>query len=103
MPYAILRFQKKKSGGVAACYKHNERKKEAYKSNPDINPQMGPDNYHLVLPKQTYQREVRRMIQAAGCKTRCNSPVMVETIWGKLCLVAKCIFETSGNSALKYE
>ncbi len=80
MPYAILRFQKKKSGGVNACYKHNERKKEAYKSNPDINPQMKTDNYHLVLPKQTYQREVRRMIQTAGCKTRSNSTVMVETL-----------------------
>lgn len=36
MPYAILRFQKRKAGGVAACERHNERKKEAYKSNPDI-------------------------------------------------------------------
>jgi hypothetical protein len=80
MPYAILRFQKKKSGGVSACYAHNERKKEAYKSNPHINPQMKADNYHLVLPKQTYRREVQRMIQAAGCKTRSNSTVMVETL-----------------------
>jgi hypothetical protein len=80
MPYAILRFQKKKSGGVTACYTHNERKKEAYKSNPDINPRMKTDNYHLVLPKQTYRREVQRMIRAAGCKTRSNSTVMVETL-----------------------
>lgn len=29
MPYAILRFQKRKAGGVAACERHNERKKEA--------------------------------------------------------------------------
>ena len=36
MPYAILRFQKRKAGSVAACERHNERKKEAYKSNPDI-------------------------------------------------------------------
>ena len=28
MPYAILRFQKRKAGGVAACERHNERKKE---------------------------------------------------------------------------
>ena len=26
MPYAILRFQKRKAGGVAACERHNERK-----------------------------------------------------------------------------
>ena len=36
MPYAILRFQKRKAGSVAACERHNERKKESYKSNPDI-------------------------------------------------------------------
>lgn len=80
MPYAILRFQKKKSGGVTACYKHNERKKEAYKSNPDISLIRSPENYHLVLPKQTYLREVKRMIAAAGCKTRKDSTVMVETL-----------------------
>lgn len=80
MPYAILRFQKKKAGGVSACYTHNERKKEAYKSNPDIVAERKSDNYHLVLPKQTYLREVKRMIAAAGCRTRSNSTVMVETL-----------------------
>ena len=80
MPYAILRFQKCKSGSVTARYAHNERKKEAYKSNPDINVTQKPENYHLILPKQTYRREVRRMIQEAGCKTRKDSTVMVETL-----------------------
>jgi hypothetical protein len=80
MPYAILRFKKCKSGGVTAAYAHNERKKEAYKSNPDIDLSRKPDNYHLVLPKQTYLREVKRMIAAAGCKQRSNSTVMVETL-----------------------
>ena len=32
MPYAILRFQKRKAGSVAACERHNERKKEAWAS-----------------------------------------------------------------------
>jgi hypothetical protein len=80
MPYAILRFQKKKAGGVGACYAHNERKKETYKSNPDINTSRKNENYHLVLPKQTYSREARRMIAAAGCKTRKDSTVLVETL-----------------------
>jgi hypothetical protein len=80
MPYAILRFKKCKSGGVSACYAHNERKKAAYKSNPDIDPVQKSNNYHLVLPKQTYHREVKRIIKAAGCKTRSNSTVMVETL-----------------------
>lgn len=80
MPYAILRFAKKKSGGVTACYAHNERKKEAYKSNPDIDTRRKKENYHLVLPKQTYRREVQRLIKAAACRTRKDSTVMVETL-----------------------
>ena len=78
--YAILRFKKTKAGGVNAAYVHNERKKEAYKSNPDIVPERKPENYHLLMPKQTYLREVKRMIAAAGCKQRSNSTVLVETI-----------------------
>ena len=50
MPYAILRFQKRKAGSVASCERHNERKKEAYKSNPDIDTERSKDNYHLVPP-----------------------------------------------------
>jgi hypothetical protein len=80
MPYAILRFKKCKSGGVGAAYAHNERKKEAYKSNPDIDLDRKADNYHLVLPRQTYQREVKRLIQSAACRTRKDSTVMVETL-----------------------
>lgn len=80
MPYAILRFAKKKSGGVTACYAHNERKKEAYKSNPDIDTSRKENNYHLVLPKQTYRREVQRLIKASACRTRKDSTVMVETL-----------------------
>ena len=45
MPYAILRFQKRKAGSVASCERHNERKKEAYKSNPDIDTERSKDNY----------------------------------------------------------
>ena len=55
MPYEILRFQKSKAGGVAAFELHNERKKEAYKSNTDIDMERSKDNYHLVNPpRYTY-------------------------------------------------
>ena len=57
MSYAILRFQKRKAGGVVACECHNERKKEAYKSNPDIDVGRSKDNYHLVNPpRYTYKK-----------------------------------------------
>ena len=64
MPYAILRFQKRKAGGVAACERHNERKKEAYKSNPDIDMERSKNNYHLIAPpKYTYKKEINRMVR----------------------------------------
>ena len=80
MPYAILRFKKVKIGGVSAACKHNERQKEIYKSNPDIDINRSVHNYHFVEPQQTYHKEVKRMIAAAGCKSRSNSTVMVETL-----------------------
>nr|WP_318686753.1 MobV family relaxase [uncultured Acetatifactor sp.] len=81
MPYAILRFQKRKAGSVAACERHNERKKEAYKSNPDIEVERSKDNYHLVPPpRYTYKKEINRRIAEAGCKVRRDSVMMVETL-----------------------
>ena len=81
MPYAILRFQKRKAGGVAACERHNERKKEAYKSNPDIDVERSKNNYHLVPPpRYTYKKEINRMVAEAGCKVRKDSVLMVETL-----------------------
>ena len=70
MPYAILRFQKRKAGGVAACERHNERE-EAYKSNPDIDMERSKNNYHLIVPpKYTYKKEINRMVAEAGCRTK---------------------------------
>ncbi len=81
MPYAILRFQKRKAGGVAACERHNERKKEAYKSNPDIVVERSKYNYHLVPPpRYTYKKEINRKVAGAGCRTRKDSVMMVETL-----------------------
>lgn len=70
MPYAILRFQKRKAGSVAACERHNERKKEAYKSNPDIDVERSKHNYHLVPPpRYTYKKRLTAWCrrQAARC------------------------------------
>lgn len=68
MPYAILRFQKRKAGSVAACERHNERKKEAYKSNPDIDMECSKYNYHLVPPpRYTYKKEITAAYQRTIC------------------------------------
>ena len=44
MAYTIMRFKKDKGGAIAGCERHNERKKEAYKSNPDIDINKTKDN-----------------------------------------------------------
>ena len=81
MPYAILRFQKRKAGSIASCERHNERRKEAYKSNPDIDMERSKLNYHLVNPpRYTYKKEINRMVKEAGCKVRRDSVMMVETL-----------------------
>jgi predicted nucleic acid-binding Zn-ribbon protein len=81
MPYAILRFQKRKAGSVASCERHNERKKEAYKSNPDIDVERSEGNYHLAAPpRYTYKKEINRMVSQAGCRVRKDSVMMVETL-----------------------
>jgi len=80
MAYAILRFSKRKAGGVAGADRHNERKKQSYKSNPDIDIGRIKDNYHLIKPQGTYKAEYTKRIQEAGCRTRSDSVVMVETL-----------------------
>ena len=45
--YAILRFQKKTGGKLLNTQKHNERQKERYKSNPDIDRERSDENIHL--------------------------------------------------------
>lgn len=56
-------------------------KKEAYKSNPDIDMERSKNNYHLVAPlRYTYKKEINRMVAEEGCKVRCDSVIMVETL-----------------------
>ena len=56
--YAIIRIEKRKLGSCSAIEKHQEREKEKYKSNPDIDPALTPLNYHLVKPDASYRMMV---------------------------------------------
>ena len=81
MPYTILRFKKLKGGAISGCERHNERKKEIYKSNPDIDVDKSIQNYHIIEPpKYTYSRKVKDLIKKSNCKTRKDSVMLVETI-----------------------
>ena len=81
MPYTILRFKKDKGGAIAGCERHNERKKDAYKSNPDIDITRTKYNYHIIqAPKYTYGIKIKKLIKKYECKTRKDSIRLVETL-----------------------
>lgn len=85
MPYAILRFEKRKGGPASAIEKHHERKKEHYGSNPDIDRERTELNYHLIQPHLQYYSEIQTRIEKAQrenpqCKVRKDSVKFIDTI-----------------------
>ena len=80
MAYATLRFAKRKGGAAKAIAAHNERTKEAYASNPDIDKSRTVQNYHLIAPRWSYGQEIRHRISMAGCRVRKDSVKFVDTL-----------------------
>ena len=80
MPYAILRFAKRKGGAITSIQKHNERQKEEYKSNPDIDLDRKERNYHIIEPSKPYKAEIDQRIREVGCVTRKDSVRLIETM-----------------------
>ena len=78
--YAILRFAKYKGPEIGQIEAHNERKKEKYASNPDIDTSRSHLNFHLVQPERKYRAEAERQIARAGCRTRKDSARVVEAL-----------------------
>ena len=78
--YAILRFAKYKGPEIAHIESHNERTKEKYASNPDIDTTRSQYNFHLVTPERKYRAESEKQIAEAGCRTRSDSVRVVEAL-----------------------
>ncbi len=78
--YGILRFAKYKGPEISNIEAHNERKKEKYASNPDIDNSRGNLNYHLIEPVGKYRAESNRLIEEYGCRTRKDSVRVVEVL-----------------------
>ena len=78
--YAILRFAKYKGPEISGIEAHNERTKEKYASNPDIDPTRTHLNFHLIKPERKYQAESEKQIAEAGCRTRSDSVRVVEAL-----------------------
>ena len=78
--YGILRFKKYKGPAISPIEAHNERTKEQYASNPDIDVSRSRYNLHLVQPQGKYRAEADRMITAAHCRVRKDSVRVVEAL-----------------------
>ena len=107
--YAIMRFAKYKGPEIGNIEAHNERTKEKYASNPDVDTSRSKYNFHLVEPPGKYRAESERQIAAAGCRTRKDSIRMIETLFtaspeffkGKKRAEIRVFFEEAlGSSAL---
>ncbi|MCC8065811.1 MAG: plasmid recombination protein, partial [Clostridiales bacterium] len=77
---SILRFAKYKGPEIGNIEAHNERTKEKYASNPDVDTSKSKQNFHLVTPKRKYRAEAERQIAEAGCRTRKDSVRVVEAL-----------------------
>ena len=77
---AILRFAKYKGPEIGHIESHNERTKEKYASNPDIDTSRSHLNFHLVFPERKYRAEAEKQIAEAGCRTRSDSVRVVEVL-----------------------
>ena len=78
--YGILRFAKYKGPEISQIEAHNERTKESYASNPDIDTNRSKLNFNLLPPPPKYRAEAERQIREAGCRTRKDSVRLVETL-----------------------
>lgn len=78
--YGILRFKKYKGAAISPIEAHNERTKEQYASNPDIDTSRSRYNFHLVQPQGKYREEADRQIAAANCRVRKDSVRVVEAL-----------------------
>ena len=78
--YAILRFAKYKGPEIGRIEAHDERTKEIYASNPDVDTSRSRLNFHLVKPQRSYRAEAEKQIAEAGCRARKDSVRVVETL-----------------------
>ena len=78
--FAILRFAKYKGPEIGHIESHNERTKEKYASNPDVDTSRSHLNFHLIMPQRKYRAEAEKQIAEACCRTRSDSVRVVEAL-----------------------
>lgn len=98
MSYAIMRFAKRRRGSINSMEAHNERKKEQYKSNPDIDIAKSAANYHLVQSQHRYYAEIMSRVEAAKYRVQKDSVLMIEAL-----ITASPEFMAARSSAEQHE
>ena len=79
--YAILRFKKYKGPEIGRIEAHNERTKEKYDSNPDIDLSRSEKNFHIIEPTDRYRKMSEALIKQYACpRVRSDSVRIVETL-----------------------
>ena len=79
--YAILRFKKYKGPEIGRIEAHNERTKERYNSNPDIDLSRSENNFHIIAPTDRYRKMSEALIKQYNCpRVRSDSVRVVETL-----------------------
>ena len=80
-----MRSSKYKGPEISRIEAHNERTKETYASNPDIDTSRTHLNTHLnthlIVPPQHYRAEAERQIREANCRVRSDSIRLVEVLF----------------------
>ena len=79
--YAIMRFAKYKGPEISRIEAHNERTKETYASNPDIDHSRSQLNFNLISPPRHYRAEAEKQISEAECRVRSDSIRLVEVLF----------------------
>ena len=76
-----MRFAKYKGPEIGNIEAHNERTKEQYASNPDVDTSRSKDNFHIIEPTGGYRAMSEALIKEYGCpRVRSDSVRVVETL-----------------------
>ena len=79
--YGILRFAKYKGPEISNIEAHNERTKETYASNPDVDLSRSKYNFHIVELSDRYRKMSEALIKQYDCpRVRSDSVRIVETL-----------------------
>ena len=79
--FAILRFAKYKGPEISNIEAHNERTKEKYASNPDVDTNRSKNNFHIIQPTDKYRAMSEALIKQYDCpRVRSDSVRIVETL-----------------------